>query len=207
MYGYLTDNYARYDVVEFSHNTLLEVAGKKHDRKDKIWREREQQLDELGLIDDGYAIPRPDHGTETLEDALPGQIHMLLRALCASENDKNVKKPKDVVTVEEAALLQGILTKKLSEYKTTLEADQKVLEALHSDAETALIPTGCNALRYSMALQVRIGEKEILRQLMTLCQSHIKAKSEETAARSTKRKFNDNSETHSKKTARKDKHR
>ncbi|KAK5241005.1 Ribosomal lysine N-methyltransferase 4, partial [Exophiala xenobiotica] len=53
MYGYVTDNYAKYDVVELSHDTLLEVAGKKHDKTNKAWLKREEQLDELGIIDDG----------------------------------------------------------------------------------------------------------------------------------------------------------
>jgi SET domain-containing protein 6 len=48
MYGYVTDNYAKYDGVELSHDTLLEVAGKKHDNTNKAWLKREEQLDELG---------------------------------------------------------------------------------------------------------------------------------------------------------------
>src|SRR5690349_9980023 len=82
MYGYVTENYLQYDVVEISHDLLLEVAGKKHGAKDVGWVKREEQLEELGVIDDGYAIPRPSIDAIHLEVALPAQIHMLLRALC-----------------------------------------------------------------------------------------------------------------------------
>ncbi|EXJ85400.1 hypothetical protein A1O1_05764 [Capronia coronata CBS 617.96] len=208
MYGYTTDNYAQFDVVEFSHHLLLEVAGKKHNKENKAWLDREQQLDEIGLIDDGYSIPRPDPNVRRLEDTLSGQLHMLLRALCVHENDaKAVKKPKDAVTIEEAALLQAVLTKKLSEYGTSHEADQAILDALHSNSTTSTVPAACDPRRYSMALQVRMGEKEVLRQLIILCQSHIKQKSEELAVGQSKRKYDSNTEILSEKAAKKEKHR
>ncbi|KIV80513.1 hypothetical protein PV11_08008 [Exophiala sideris] len=179
MYGYVTDNYAKYDVVEFSHDLILEVAGKKHDRNNKMWLKREEQLDELGVLDDGYSIPRPDSTATKLEDIIPGQVHMLLRALCAHEQDETPRKPKDSVSVPEAALLQSVLTKRLSEYSTTYSQDQTMLQSLQSGDN--VIPEGCNVRRFAMALQVRMGEKEILRQLITFCQQHIEQKSAETA--------------------------
>ena len=203
MYGYITNNYAQFDVVEVSHALLLEMAGKKHGNKDTAWLKREEQLEELGVIDDGYALPRPAQGVERLEDAIPGQVHMLLRALCTE-----IKGPKDAVTVQEAALLQSILTKRLSEYGTSLDSDQSVLAALdESISKESLTPEGCSKRRYLMALQVRIGEKEILHQLMHLCQTHIAGKTNEIATRSSKRPLNGESDTKPRKAARKDKPR
>ncbi|KIW90359.1 uncharacterized protein Z519_09004 [Cladophialophora bantiana CBS 173.52] len=200
MYGYITDNYAQYDVVEISHDLLLEVAGKKH-AKDATWLNRAQQLEEIGIIDDGYAIPRPAAEAGKLEKAIPGQIHMLLRALCTEA----IKTPKDTVTIKEAALLQSALTKRLSEYGTSLEADRSVLELLaRSEPGNSLIPSGCDEHRYAMALQVRIGEKEILHQLIGLCQAHIAHKNQEITAVSTKRQSSDDSDNKPKKAARKD---
>lgn len=208
MYGYITDNYAQYDVVEFSHDLLLEVAGKKHNKEDKAWLKREQQLDELGLIDDGYAITRPEPDAQRLQDVLPAQIHMLLRALCTHENDaKAIKKPKDAITIEEAALLQAVLTKKLTEYSTSYEADKAIMEALHSRSPDSVVPPGCDPQRFSMAVQVRMGEKEILRQLIALCQSYIKQKSDEMSAGPPKRKYDANTEIQSSKAAKKERHR
>ncbi|OQV02867.1 hypothetical protein CLAIMM_07991 isoform 2 [Cladophialophora immunda] len=199
MYGYITDNYAQYDVVEISHDLLLEVAGKKHGAKDAAWLKRAEQLEEIGVIDDGYAIPRPAPDVEELEQAVPGQLHMLLRALCIDA----MKTSKDSVTIKEAALLQSVLTKRLSEYGTPLEADRSVLEALaRSESDQSLIPSDCNKHRYLMALQVRVGEKEILHQLISLCQAHIAKKNQEITARSTKRQANDEVDHKPKKAAR-----
>ncbi|KAL2399683.1 Ribosomal lysine N-methyltransferase 4 [Exophiala dermatitidis] len=208
MYGYVTDNYAQYDVVEFSHDLLLEVAGKHSKNKDQVWWEREQQLGELGVLDDGYAITRPESDSQGLQDVLPGQVHMLLRALCAREDDsKALKKPKDAVTIEEAVLLQAVLTKKLSEYATSYETDQAIWGALQSNPPGFNVPAGCNPQRFSMALQVRMGEKQILRQLIALCQAHIKQKSEEVAAGASKRKHDGSTDMRSRKTARRENHR
>lgn len=198
MYGYLTDNYAQYDVVEISYNLLVEVAGKNHNGNDTAWLKREQQLEELGLLDDGYAIGRPEHGLATeLHDAVPAELHMLLRALCARDNDGGaaIKKPKDPITVEEAALLQAVLTMRLSQYSTSYEVDQATWTRLIQTGSGGLDPaTAKSYKRFSMALQVRMGEKDIIHQLISICQQYIKQKSEELALNgSSKRKYDEES--------------
>ncbi|EXJ79606.1 hypothetical protein A1O3_07885 [Capronia epimyces CBS 606.96] len=208
MYGYITDNYSQYDVVEISHDLLVDVAGKKHNQENKAWLKREEQLDELGLVDDGYVVHRPEPNAQRLDDVLPGQLHMLLRALCTHDNDaRAIKKPKDAITIEEAALLQAVLTKRLTEYSTSYEADQAICEALQSDSPSTVVPLSCHHRRYLMAVQVRMGEKEILRQWITLCQFHIKQKSEEMASGSSKRKYDATTGFQSKQAAKKEKHR
>lgn len=209
MYGYLTDNYAQYDVVEISYDLLLEVSGKKNS-SEPTWLQKEEQLDELGLLDDGYAIPRPEQGLSTpLHDAIPGELHMLLRAMCAHDKDgrASLKKPKDPITIEEAALLQSILTKRITEYSTSYEADQAIWTNVnHPDPDGADLPSGKSLQRCSMALQVRMGEKEILHQLISICQEHIKQKSNEPSGLHgnvlSKRKHDGESNTQSKKVAR-----
>lgn len=214
MYGYITDNYAQYDVVELKHDMLLEVSGKAHSHQDTIWLKRQRQLEELDIIDDGYAIPRlaQDIGNTQLQDAIPGQLHMILRALCAHDKDNAaLKKPKDALTMEEAALLQSALTKKLSEYSSTIEADQMVLARIQAESGDLHIPSNISSRRLTMALQVRIGEKEILRDLISLSQNHIKRKSEDiahlAANGSSKRKYNGAADSQSKKAARIEKSR
>ncbi len=188
MYGYLTDNYAQYDVVEISHNLLLEVAGKKHGTTDTSWLKRAEQLEELGVIDDGYAIPRPAKIVDRLEDAIPGQVHMLLRALCGG----TARNPKEAITIQEVALLQSVLTKRLSEYGTSLKSDESTLNALHAvNPDEPMSPSGHNLHRYIMALQVRTGEKEILQQLIGFCQNSIAEQTNKTAAGSLKRPADD----------------
>jgi len=204
MYGYITDNYTQYDVVEISYDLFIEVAGKKHSKNNTTWLKREQQLDELGLLDDGYAIPRPEQGASTdLHGAIPTEVHMLLRALCARDEvgKAGLKEPKDPVTVEEAALLQSVLVKRLSEYSTSYDDDLTTWDKFKQtqmQAHAAKL-----SKRVSMALQVRLGEKEILHQLISICQEYIRLKSEEVAFnRSSKRKYDGESTQQSQKMAR-----
>jgi SET domain-containing protein 6 len=210
MYGYVTDNYAQYDVVEISHDLLLEVAGETSHKSDKAWASWEEHLDKLGVLDDGYAIPRPGPGdVQRLEDAVPEQLQLLLRGLCAREAPDRRPRPP-TITAEEAALLQMVLLKRSAGYETGYELDQVIQEALRSGLAlpNLSIPPDCDAHRLSMALQVRMGEKEILRQLILLTRTHIQQKAQESTAASSKRKHNDHSDRGpSKKTARKGQHR
>ncbi|KIV89256.1 hypothetical protein PV10_08835 [Exophiala mesophila] len=210
MYGYVTENYSQYDVVEISYDLLLEVANKNpgKDAASQAWQKRADQLDELGLLDDGYAIPRPSEPeVKELGDAIPGQLHMLLRALASHDQDNGwMNKPKDAVTIEEAALLQAALTKRLTEYSTTLESDRELLQRLRNGDTTLeeIATPDTKPNRVFMALQVRVGEKEILHQMLALCREHISRKTQEIATTngSNKRKHMSDNNQQSKKTAR-----
>ena len=163
MYGYVTDNYKQYDVVEFEHDLLENVAGNK--AKSKEWQKKKEQLDEIGVLDDGYNFPCPEPNDD-LEAVLPGELHMVIRGLCSNPQ---VQK-KAPITIEEAALLSTIVTKKLSEYPTSLEEDQTLLATSLASSNA---PEGVSQRRYHMAIEVRTGEKEILHQILELCQTHI----------------------------------
>ncbi|OAL34382.1 hypothetical protein AYO20_06435 [Fonsecaea nubica] len=217
MYGYITDNYAQYDVVEISHDLLLEEARKKHCVKHCVkdsttdcaryaaWLDRAEQLESVGWIDDGYAIPRPPPEVEELAQAIPGPLQLLLRGMCF---DSSKTTHKDPITINEATLLQSVLTKRVSEYDTSLDVDRSLLDALaRSEPDPTLIPSGCNKHRFVMALQVRVGEKEIFHRLIGLCQAHLAQMNQEITARPAKRQINDDSDNKPKKAARKGKTR
>ncbi|RMZ92230.1 hypothetical protein DV736_g554, partial [Chaetothyriales sp. CBS 134916] len=146
MYGYVTDNYKQYDVVDFDLDLLEKTAGDRRARS-KAWQRRKSQLEEMGVLDDGYSFPRPNP-TASLDDAIPGDLHMVLR---------------------EAALLSAVATKKLSEYATSWQSDT-------ADNQPTAPPAGVSAKRYKTAVEVRIGEKEILLQILALCTDFIAAK-------------------------------
>lgn len=200
MYGYVTGNYAQYDVVEFQHDLLVDVAGMRDSNRNAEWLRREEQLDEIGIVDDGYAFPRPSPGEE-LEDAVPGNIHMLLRALTTDPKTQKLPKLKDEsLSIEEAALLSAVATTKLAEYDTSLETDQTLLQQMqdHSQRHT---PAGMSTKRYMSAVQVRAGEKEILRDLVMLCQQQLTTRTAEITSNDKKRKH-DSDSTKPRKTAR-----
>ena len=199
MYGYATDNYAKYDVVEFSYDLLEEMAGKKQDKNNKEWLKRKDALDEIGLIEDGYALARPETDSK-LHDVVPEELHMLLRAMCS--NDKIPKdKPKDPISLEEAALLSATLTKRLADFATSAEDDGRILAQLRNN-ENISMPQDVSMHRYRMAVEVRKGEKEVLSQLMGLCQDHIGAMADKITNGGEKRKHEDDSLNQPKKAAR-----
>jgi N-lysine methyltransferase SETD6 len=192
MYGYVTTNYAQYDVVEFDHDLLVDAAGMRDSKRNTDWLRREEQLEEIGIIDDGYAFPRPQPG-ESLEEVVPGNIHMLLRALTSDPKIQKAPKLKDEsVTIEEAALLSAVATKKLVEYGSSLEEDLNILQQMQTEPDRPA-PNGLSARRYTSALQVRIGEKEILSTLVQLCQTHIAIKTNDIAHNGKKRKHDTDS--------------
>ncbi|RMD44485.1 hypothetical protein DV735_g654, partial [Chaetothyriales sp. CBS 134920] len=172
MYGYVTDNYKQYDVVEFSLDLIENVAGASR-AESKAWRRKKAQLEEIGVLDDGYSFPQPEPSA-SLVDAIPGDLHMVLRGLCNNTPQPDGSSSRGSLTVDEAALLSAVATKKLSEYATSLQADTN---SLLTDAPP---PTGSvSAKRYQMAIQVRIGEKEILLQVINLCKDFIAARTNE----------------------------
>jgi N-lysine methyltransferase SETD6 len=201
MYGYITDNYAQYDVVELKHDLLVDVAGVKPERN-QAWLKREEQLLELGIIDDGYSLHRPLEDAE-LEAYLPGNMHMLLRGLCLDENTTKVPKLsyQESISVEEASLLSSVATKRLSEYQASLEDDRLLRQNLQHPNSEALDTGVSSRIRALMALQVIIGEKEILHSIIDMCQRHNKKKTDELA-NPNKRKIEDGIATESNKNRR-----
>ena len=191
MYGYITDNYKQYDVVDFEHDLLENVAGPKANSKE--WEKRKEQLDEIGILDDGYSFPRP-RPDDKLEDAMPGELHVVLRGLCSNPTTQK----KDPITIEEAALLSSTATMKLSKYSTSLENDKSLIESAKNRA-----PEGVSMNRYQMALEVRIGEKEILQQILALCNDFIEAQTNDKKRKHTNGEATASSKTNKSKKMRK----
>jgi SET domain-containing protein 6 len=170
-YGYVTDNYASFDVVEFSLADICQAAGLPN--SDLESQPRLQLLEEHDLLDDGYVIPRPSPN-DTLEDILPMELVALLTTLCQSPEDfeqrrsKN-KPPKPSMDSLQANLLHKVLQTKQSHYPTSLAHDMQLLSSLTPPQAPAALEGSSRRLK--MALQVRIGEKEILQALQGMLDS------------------------------------
>ncbi|KAJ5674777.1 uncharacterized protein N7477_004711 [Penicillium maclennaniae] len=164
-YGYVTDNYASFDVIEFSLADICQAAGLPN--SDVESQPRLQLLEEHDLLDDGYVIPRPSPN-DTLEDILPMELVALLTTLCQSPEEfeqrrlKN-KPPKPSMDAPQAGLLHRLLQTKQSHYATSLAHDMQLLSSLTSPQAHGALEV--SSRRLMMALQVRIGEKEILQTL------------------------------------------
>jgi SET domain-containing protein 6 len=179
-YGYVTDNYAPYDVIELSLDLLCAAAGlgdsdienqprvignftTTHVLHIGLTPSQLQLLENLELLDDGYDIPRPSDD-DAATDIIPEELAVLLRTLTltpeqfAHQQEKQ-KPPKPTFGQEEARLLRAAIVMGQGRYSTTIEQDRELLAQLyHLEASG---PLGGSSRRRKMATQVRIGEKEI----------------------------------------------
>jgi len=175
MYGYITDNYAQYDVVEVSYDLLVKVAKDCFPEVEvDSWQELEDTADEEDLVEEGYVISRSTPGTK-LENAITGQLHMLLRILCGGTckgYDWSSNNSKFAFTSREANLLAAVMARRLTEYPTTLAQDQQLIKDLHGQ-RSAPVPRSAATDRYEMAVQVRKGEKEICYSVLQMCQEFL----------------------------------
>ncbi|KAJ5248947.1 hypothetical protein N7468_000398 [Penicillium chermesinum] len=146
-YGYVTDNYAQYDVVEISLGDVCQAAGLAN--SDVESQPRLQLLDEHDLLDDGYLV-------------------VLLTTLTLSPEDFEQRKsknkpPKPSMDANQAGTLAKVLQAKLSLYGSSLNEDVQLLASI--PPQPALEGS---ARRRRMALQVRIGEKEVIQAVLSM---------------------------------------
>ncbi|KAF7508506.1 hypothetical protein GJ744_009219 [Endocarpon pusillum] len=197
MYGYVTDNYSTFDVVEISADLIENVAASSGmDRSYLIQKRRD--LESLGLIDDAFVIVRPKSGSK-LDDIIPEDLRMLITAFCqpgekshTSKLSQNVKESS--LALSEACLLFTTITNRLGDYKSSLQEDSDILEKLKYKDKHPL-PDGVSHKRYEMAVQVRKGEKEILQQVMQQLQDLVNAHTRQIARDPAKRKKNETKTT------------
>ncbi|CAG8290321.1 unnamed protein product [Penicillium nalgiovense] len=170
-YGYVTDNYAVYDVLELSLETICEAAGLPN--ADVESQPRLEFLASLDILDDGYVIPRPVNADPSLQDILPAELVVLLATLTLSPEEfkqrvSKDKAPKPVLDANATAILIKALQKRQEQYATSLADDLQFRASLSPLPETGDVDEGARRVR--MALQVRIGEKEVLQAILGMLQ-------------------------------------
>ncbi|KAF2159865.1 hypothetical protein M409DRAFT_70755 [Zasmidium cellare ATCC 36951] len=146
-YGYVTENYAKYDVVEIPAELIREKAKDLFKLGEKDLDEKWEYLDEQGVLDDGYDVSRS--GSE--DGQFPEELGVLINLLATpkAEFDKWKKKeklPKADLTSEAKKLLRTILVYRYAMYPeagATIDSDDR---------------------RHQMAVQVIQGEKEVLQE-------------------------------------------
>ena len=158
-YGYITDNYAQYDIVEIPHDLVIDLASKAGLSAEN----RLDYLDEQGIVDTGYDISTstPFDIQESLSPELVVLVETLLLPDAEYERLKRKEKlPKpDKMTPKGAEFLLKVVQARIQQYATSLEED------MASASEATM--TGHGTLkerRIAMANSVRIGEKKILQE-------------------------------------------
>ncbi|KAL4877712.1 hypothetical protein BJY04DRAFT_230498 [Aspergillus karnatakaensis] len=172
-YGYVTDNYTPYDVVELSLDLFCSCAGLSN--SDIESQPRLQFLENLELLDDGYAIPRPS-ADESLLDIIPEELAVLLKTLTLTpeqftHQEQKQKPPKLTFGKDEARVLLDTVVKSQQRYNTTIQEDHELLAQINQLEASS--PLGGSSRRRKMAVQVRLGEKEILEFLKLKLSEHI----------------------------------
>ncbi|KPI37297.1 Ribosomal lysine N-methyltransferase 4 [Cyphellophora attinorum] len=186
-YGYITPNYAQYDVAELAHDLLVELAGLEDPKNNEAWRRAVARLDDKEVLDDGYSIylRSPVGGPDAY---VPEDLRTVLRALTTFTASGFSKfKVGQAMTKEEATLLSAAASRRLSEYATTLEEDRRI----SAQSPVALPNEHVQASRYTAAVVVRQSEKEILQLLIDRCAAHLtqlQAESQATARESQKKR-------------------
>ncbi|KAL5334795.1 hypothetical protein BJX70DRAFT_347159 [Aspergillus crustosus] len=172
-YGYVTDNYTPYDVIELSLDLLCSCAGLSN--SDIESQPRLQFLESLDLLDDGYAINRPTTD-DSLLDIIPEELSVLLKTLILSpeqftHQQQKQKPPKTSFGQGETRILLDAIVRSQRRYNTTIQQDHELLAQLNQLEVSG--PFNGSARRRKMAIQVRLGEKEIFEYLKMKLNEHL----------------------------------
>jgi SET domain-containing protein 6 len=158
-YGYVTDNYAQYDVVEINMDLVTDLATDAGIHS----KERLKYLEEQEIVDTGYDITASN--PFTIQESLSPELVILVETLLlpAEEFERLKTKSKlpkpEKITSRGAEFLHELVQARIAQYATTLEEDaQSIREApLMGDANP-------KERRFAMARAVRMGEKQLLKQ-------------------------------------------
>jgi SET domain-containing protein 6 len=156
-YGYVTDNYAKYDVVEIPAELVTDIL-----TKEGTWHaDRLEYLDEQEVVDTGYDIAAST--PFTLQESLSPELVVLVESMLlpAEEFERLASKgrlPKpEKITSQGAELLLQIIQARIAQYATTLEQDLQTFGEVPPAGTTSP-----KQRRFAMAKAVRIGEKQLL---------------------------------------------
>ena len=172
-YGYITDNYAKYDVVEISLDIVRTIASRKLKMTRDDIEARVDYLEQQDAYDDGYDIALPSNDN----DQFPDELKILLNTLTSSpaEFDKLKQKdkpPKAELSFESLNLLQAILLQRKSMYP---QEDIRSLGETTDPSTTAGHSTGpAHRKRMQMAEQVVHGELAVLDKALSVVQDALK---------------------------------
>ncbi|KAF2715002.1 SET domain-containing protein [Pleomassaria siparia CBS 279.74] len=156
-YGYITENYAQYDVVEIPFTRIAQAASK---GGITLYEDKIEYLDEHGLIETGYDICASN--PFSIEESMSPELITIVETLLLDEDEferlkRKGKLPKpDQISTRGIEVLHNFVISQRQEYGTTLEQDMR---------DVPVSPTSEMTLkdrRCGMAKLVRMGEKKIL---------------------------------------------
>lgn len=158
-YGYVTNNYAQYDVVEIPMELVADVANAAGIYAGN--EERLEYLEEQEITDSGYDITASD--PFTVQESLSPELVILVETLLLPREEferlkSKGKLPKpEKITGKGAEALHKLVQARAAQYDTSFEQDLQ--------SPKLVAPAATNKeYRYAMAREVRMGEKKLLKQ-------------------------------------------
>jgi SET domain-containing protein 6 len=174
-YGYVTDQYALYDVTEIGTSSILSTLGpegKFHipTLQHPLRQLSRQELDiriglaeREGFYEESYDVCHSGEDGPGIPDGLLALLFLLLAndetIASISNSESSLPNRSKLATALVGRVLAALLQMREKEYATTIEDDEEILQK------------GNLTTRNVMALQVRLGEKRILREAIQEAQS------------------------------------
>lgn len=192
-YGYVTEQYARYDVVEVSLDLIKTAAKEDLKLEEQDINTRAEYLEGQGVLDDGYDISRASNGYEQF----PEEFCLLLNALTMDNEyfgkmQKKERLPKPGLSDDALELLKYMIDRRRVMYSPVDEASDMKLESTEQ-------LTSKSGRRQTMALQVIEGEKAVLQEAAGTVQSLLGHGDDNNNKRKADERNADTTEPHAKK--------
>ena len=161
-YGYVTDNYAQYDVAEISNDLIKAAADATLGIDQQTFSERLDYLAEHGLETESWDIARPKSEDGQFSEEL--RVFLNIIAMEVAEFDKlraKDKLPKPELSIRTLHLLRDVLVRRATMYSSDLMASEQ--------------SNGANNNRHTMARGVIEGEKQVVQEAQAATQALINA--------------------------------
>ncbi|KAL2754768.1 hypothetical protein ACRALDRAFT_1057585 [Sodiomyces alcalophilus JCM 7366] len=184
-YGYVTPEHQRYDIVEIPWTLVCKILQDHLHLSDDVWNQLQSQIDD-DEVEDSFIIERdsgdPDSEgrlTETpvlreISSELDEQIKAFLKVL-KKMNPGSIPDKRKRDDIRNAVVAKA-LHARLAQYPTTSQEDQ------------ALLARDDLAHRHRMAVQVRLGEKLLLQEAISLLPSQTQGLDSETGTQGASKK-------------------
>lgn len=186
-YGYITPNYAQYDVVEIPFDLFAQLATQH--KLLPAHADRIEYLDEQGVVDTGYDVCASD--PYTLQESVSPELIVLVESLLLPADEferlrRKEKLPKpEKMTAKAADMLLQLVKARTAQYATSLEQDRAADADADADIDMDVDGGSGETLkqrRYAMAKAVRIGEKELLQKAEQALHLFVQEKASESGS-------------------------
>jgi SET domain-containing protein 6 len=162
-YGYVTERYAAYDVAEISTESIVSAfrnGGIQIPNLEPLGNEdldkRIELVEREGVFEDSYDLVHPGEDGSSFPDELLALLYLLLvdaeNLEVISSSQSSLPSRSKLATELVGQILVTLLKTREKEYATTIKEDEK------------LVAAGNLPRRTEMAVQVRLGEKKVLKE-------------------------------------------